>query len=123
MSDNSIMKVKTQTQVALGNARSELKDTLERVKELRIKVANLRLDVADERRLQRIANESARAVRAATREQKRAERIAKMEAKLDAMRLKANSQKQTRRRNQKASVAVVYSPEQIAALNAERGLV
>ena len=123
MRDNSIMKVKTQTQVALGNARSELKDTLERVKELRIKVANLRLDVADERRLQRIANESARAVRAATREQKRAERIAKMEAKLDAMRLKANSQKQTRRRNQKASVAVVYSPEQIAALNAERGLV
>ena len=117
------MKTKTQTQIALGSARSELKDTLERVKELRIKVANLRLDVADERRLLKIANESARAVHAATREQKRAERIAKMEAKLDAMRLKANSQKQTRRRNQKASVAVVYSPEQIAALNAERGLV
>jgi hypothetical protein len=123
MSDNSIMKVKTQTQVALGNARSELKDTLERVKELRVKIANLRLDVADERRLLKIANESARAVRAATREQKRAERIAKMEAKLDAMRLKANSQKQTRRRNQKASVAVVYTPEQIAALNSERGLI
>ena len=117
------MKTKTQTQIALGNARSELKEALERVKELRIKVANLRLDVADERRLQRIANDSARAVRAATREQKRAERIAKMEAKLDAMRLKANSQKQTRRRNQKASVAVVYTPEQIAELNKTLGLV
>lgn len=76
------MKTKTQTQVALGIARSELKDALERVKELRVKVANLHFDVSDQRRLRRIANESARAVRAATREQKRAERIAKMEAKL-----------------------------------------
>lgn len=123
MSDNSIMKTKTQTQIALGSARYELKEALERVKELRIKVANLRLDVADERRLQRIADESARAVRAATREQKRAERIAKMEAKLEAMRLKANSQKQIRKNQRKPSVAVVYTPEQIAALNVERGLV
>ena len=39
------MKTKTQTQVALGNARQELKDALERVKELRMKVANLRLSL------------------------------------------------------------------------------
>ena len=116
MSDNSIMKTKTQTQVALGNARSELKEALERVKELRIKVSNFKFDLKLERAL-------AKSERVKMREQKRAERIAKMEAKLDAMRLKANSQKQTRRRNQKASVAVVYTPEQIAALNVERGLV
>ena len=110
------MKTKTQTQVALGNARQELKDTLERVKELRVKIKNLRLDVAAERAYQKSTREMLRA-------QKRLERIAKAEARLEAMRLKAMSPKQTRKNYRKASAGVVYTPEQIAELNKTLGLV
>lgn len=106
------MKTKSQSQVALVNARQELKDALERVKELRMKVANFRLDAAAERA-------SNRAARLAARDQRRAERIAAVEARL----LKLKSPKQTRKNYRKASEAVVYTAEQIAAMNAERGLV
>lgn len=110
------MKTKTQTQVALGNARQELKDTLERVKELRVKIKNLRLDVAAERAYQKSTREMLRA-------QKRLERIAKAEARLEAMRLKASAPKQIRKNYRKASDGVVYTPEQIAELNKTLGLV
>lgn len=110
------MMNETKTQAALGNARQELKDTLERVKELRVKIANLRLDVAAERALNRSA-------RAAAREERAAARIAKAEARLQALRDKASAPKQIRKNYRKASQGVVYTPEQIAALNAERGLV
>jgi len=109
------MKTKTQTQAALVNARQELKTTLERVKELRMKVANFRLDAKSERA-------KMREERAAARVAKRAERIAKMEARLQAMRLKESAPKQIRKNYRKASDTVVYSAEQIAAMNAERGL-
>ncbi len=110
------MKTKTQTQVALGNARQELKDALERVKELRMKVANFRLDVAAERAYQKSTREMLRA-------QKRLDRIAKAEARLAEMRLKANAPKQIRKNYRKASKGVVYTPEQIAELNKTLGLV
>ena len=110
------MKSVNQSQVALVNARQELKDALERVKEARMKVANLRLDAAAERAL----NKSARV---AAREEKRLAKIAKMEARLEAMRLKAVAPKTIRANYRKPSQGTVYSPEQIAALNAERGLV
>jgi hypothetical protein len=45
-----------------------------------------------------------------------------MEARVAEMRLKANAPKQIRKNYRKASDAVVYTAEQIAALNAERGL-
>ena len=105
-----------QSQAALVNARSELKDTLERVKELRVKVKNLRLDAAAERALNR-------SERAAAREQKRAAKIAAIEQRLADLRLKANAQKQIRKNYRKASKGVVYSPEQIAELNKTLGLV
>ena len=105
------MMNETKTQAALGNARQELKDTLERVKELRVKIANLRLDVAAERAARKVA-----------RAQKRAAKIAAMEQRLAEMRLKENAPKQIRKNYRKASTGVVYTPEQIAALNAERGL-
>ncbi len=110
------MKTKTQLQVALDSARYELGEAIERVKELRMKVANLRLDAAAERAYQK-------STRQMLREQKRLEKIAKMEARLEAMRLKAMSPKQTRKNYRKASDAVVYSPEQIAELNKTLGLV
>jgi len=105
------MMNETKTQAALGIARQELKDTLERVKELRVKIANLRLDVAAEREARKVA-----------RVEKRAAKIAAMEARVAEMRLKANAPKQIRKNYRKASDAVVYTAEQIAALNAERGL-
>ena len=117
------MKTVSQSQVALVNARQELKDTLERVKELRVKVANLRLDAAAERALNRSARAAELEERKVARAQKRAERIAALEAKLANMRLKAMSPKQTRRNYRKASDAVVYTPEQIAELNKTLGLV
>ena len=110
------MKTKTQLQVALDSARYELGEAIERVKELRMKVANLRLDAAAERAYQK-------STRQMLREQKRLEKIAKMEARLEALRLKAMSPKQTRKNYRKASDAVVYSPEQIAELNKTLGLV
>jgi len=105
-----------QNQAALVNARSELKDNLERVKELRVKVANLRLDAAAERAYQKSTRQMLRA-------QKRLERIAKVEARLAEMRLKASAPKQIRKNYRKASDVTVYSPEQIAELNKTLGLV
>ena len=60
--------------------------------------------------------------RAAKRAEKVAARIAKAEARLQALRLKANAPKQVRKNQRTSSVGVVYSAEQIAAMNAERGL-
>ena len=109
------MKSMTQSQVALVNARQELKNTLERAKELRVKVANLRLDAAAERAYQKSTRQMLRA-------QKRLERIAKVEARLAEMRLKASAPKQIRKNYRKPSDVTVYSPEQIAALNAANGV-
>ncbi len=57
-----------QSQAALVNARSELKDNLERVKELRVKIKNLRLDAAAERALNRSARVAEREERKVARE-------------------------------------------------------
>ena len=116
------MKTKTQIQVALDSARYELGEAIERVKELRMKVSNLRLDVAAERALNRSARVAEREERKVAREQKRAAKIAAMEQRLAEMRLKANAPKEIRKNYRKASEGVVYTPEQIAALNAERGI-
>jgi hypothetical protein len=112
-----------QNQAALVNARSELKDTLERVKELRVKVKNLRLDAAAERALNRSARVAEREERKVAREQKRAAKIAAMEQRLADLRLRANAPKQIRKNYRKASKGVVYTPEQIAELNKTLGLV
>ena len=110
------MKNKTQLQVALDSARYELGEAIERVKELRMKVSNLRLDVAAERAYQKSTREMLRT-------QKRLEQIAKTEARLEALRLKAMAPKQVRKNQRKASKGVVYTPEQIAELNKTLGLV
>ena len=117
------MKTKTQLQVALDSARYELGDALERVKELRMKVSNLRLDVAAERALNRSARLAEREERKVVREQKRAAKIAAMEQRLADLRLKASAPKTIRKNQRKASEGVVYTPEQIAELNKTLGLV
>ena len=117
------MKTETKLQVALDSARYELGEAIERVKELRMKVSNLRLDVAAERALNRSARVAEREERKVAREQKRAAKIAAMEQRLADLRLKAHAPKQIRKNYRKASEGVVYTPEQIAAMNSERGLV
>jgi len=117
------MKTETKLQVALDSARYELGEAIERVKELRMKVANLRLDVAAERALNRSARAAEREARVVARAEKRAAKIAAMEQRLADLRLRASAPKTIRKNYRKASSAVVYSPEQIAALNSERGLV
>ena len=117
------MKSVNQSQAALVNARTELKDTLERVKELRVKVKNLQLDAAAERALNKSARLAEREERKIAREQKRAAKIAAMEQRLADLRLRAMSPKQTRKNYRKASEGVVYTPEQIAELNKTLGLV
>jgi len=112
-----------QSQVALVNARQELKDALERVKELRVKVKNFRLDAAVERKLARIVREDQRKLRAQKQAEKRAAKIAAMEQRLAALRDKQNSPKQYRKNYRKASKGVIYTPEQIAELNKTLGLV
>ena len=114
---------KTQLQVTLDSARYELGEAIERVKELRMKVANLRLDAAAERALNRSARVAEREARKVAREQKRLAKIAAMEQRLADLRLKANAPKQIRKNYRKASTAVVYTPEQIAELNKTLGLV
>ena len=110
------MKTKTQTQVALVNARQDLEVTLKRVKELRETIDGLRLTVKLER-------EMLKQTRKIEREQKRAAKIAAMEERLANLRLKANAPKQIRKNYRKASKGVVYTPEQIAELNKTLGLV
>ena len=117
------MKTKTQLQVALDSARYELGEAIERVNELRMKVSNLRLDVAAERALNRSARLAELEERKVAREQKRAAKIAAMEQRLAEMRLRASAPKQIRKNYRKASEGVVYTPEQIAELNKTLGLV
>jgi methylphosphotriester-DNA--protein-cysteine methyltransferase len=86
----------------------------------------LRADIRSETQINRVVKADARAAAKAAREAKRAQRvadrIAKTEARLSALRMKASAPKQIRKNQRKASKGVVFSPEQVAALNAERGL-
>ena len=114
--ERSTVKINLET---IKGLRESVKTSRKRQKELREKLreeAKIRRVVkADARRL-------AREQRAAKRAEKIAARIAKAEARLQALRDKANAPKQVRKNQRKASVGVVYSPDQIAAMNAERGL-
>jgi len=97
------------------NARQDLEIALKRVKELRETIDGLRLTM-------RLEREMLKQTRKIDREQKRAAKIAAMEARLAAMRERALGPKQTRKNYRKASAAVVYTPEQIAELNKTLGL-
>lgn len=88
-----------------------------------MKVANLRFDAAAERALNRSARAAEREARKVARAEKRAAKIAALESRLAAMRERALGPKQVRKNYRKASAVKVWSPEEIAALNAERGAV
>lgn len=117
----------------LARERQVVKDMISAMKETRkaIKVSRqmqsaLRAEIRRETQINRVVKADHRAAvkaaRAAARAEKVAARIAKAEARLADLRLRANAPKTIRKNYRKASNAVVYSADQIAAMNAERGL-
>jgi len=100
--------------------RASIKQSRQTQKELRTRLKEERLFnrvvKADNLRLEREQ-------RAAKRADRVAARIAKTEARLAELRLKASAPKTIRKNQRKASDGVVYSPEQIAELNKTLGLV
>ena len=76
----------------------------------------LRADIKREVSINRVVKEDARRLKRESREAKKVERIAKLEAKLLALK----SPKAVRKANQKASAVKVFSADEIAALNAAR---
>jgi hypothetical protein len=103
-----------------------IKTCREAIKSSRAMQSALRAEIRRETQINRVVKADHRAAVKAAREAKRAQRvadrIAKAEARLAALRLKASAPKQIRKDQRAASKGVVFSPEQVAALNAERGL-
>jgi hypothetical protein len=115
----------------LAAERSTMKINLDTIKGLRESVKTsrkrqkeLRADIRREAQINRVVKADARRLvkeqRVANRASKVAARIAKAEARLQALRDKANAPKQVRKNQRKASPVKVYSPQEIAALNAAR---
>lgn len=110
--------------LTVNQMRSRVRSKIAVIKDLRSEIKSLREQIKREAQINRIVKEDARLARrakleqkAALRAQRVAERIAKAEARLEAMRLKAAAPKQVRKSQRKASDAVVYSAEKIAEMN------
>ena len=100
--------------------REELKDLIVAAKQARAVIKNLRAIVREEAKIARVVKEDHRRAVREAREAKKAERNAVRIQKLEAKLLALKSPKATRKANQKASAAKVYSADEIAALNAAR---
>lgn len=98
--------------------REELKDLIQATKSIRARLKNLRTDIRREVQINRVVKEDARRLAREARAAKKAERNALRIQKLEAKLLALKSPKATRKANQKASAAKVYSADEIAALNA-----
>ena len=112
----------------LARERQVVKDMLADMKSMRASIKasrelqkKLRAQLKEERTFHRIVKADNRRIEREQREAKRAQRIAdriaKTEARLQALRLKANAPKQIRKNQRKASPVTVYTAEQIAAMN------
>ena len=123
-----------QMKANLARERQVAKDMIEHIKTCREAIKSsramqsaLRAEIRRETQINRVVKADHRAAvkaaRAAARAEKVAARIAKAEARLADLRLRANAPKTIRKNYRKASNAVVYSADQIAAMNAERGIV
>ena len=108
--------------------RDVMKGLREDLRKIRAAMNQSRLNIkmhqevlVEERKLKRIVMEDQRALRAQKQAERAAARIAKAEARLQMLRDKAvaRAAKATR----KASPVKVWSPEQVAALNAANGAV
>jgi hypothetical protein len=91
-----------------------MKATREAIKASRAMQSALRAEIRRETQINRVVKEDG----AAKRAQRVADRIAKAEARLAELRLKATAPKTIRKNQRKASPVKVWSAEEIAALNA-----
>lgn len=128
------MKTSSPNNAKIAIVRNQVKDARHTVAALRSqlnaeigRLKSLRYEVKLQRNLVKIVREDQariraekRAAREAARQARDAARIAKAQARLEN--LQATIAKRAVRSSKKASAPVVYSPEQIAALNAERGI-
>jgi hypothetical protein len=105
-----------QMRAAVKTQRAEIAALRNTLKAHIAGLKTLRADIKSEVSINRVVKEDARRLVREQREAKKAERIAKLEAKILAMK----SPKATRKANKKASEVRVYSPEEIAALNVAR---
>jgi hypothetical protein len=117
-----------QTKANLARERQVVKDmigamkaTRQAIKASRAMQSALRAEIRREAQINRVVKEDHRRAvmeaRAAKRAQRVADRIAKAEARLADLRMKANAPKNIRKNQRKASPVTVYSAEQIAAMN------
>jgi hypothetical protein len=97
--------------------RAGIKDSLRLQKQLR---AQIRSEMQINRVVKADARAAAKVARAAARAEKIAARIAKVEARLEA--LKQREFVRAQKAAKKSTKGVVWSAEQIAALNTERGV-
>ena len=72
----------TDLQLTLANLQSEYKCNVEVNKSLRVKIQDLKLQVAKQKTFAKVLRQSAKAAKQAAREEKKAARIAALEAKL-----------------------------------------
>ena len=118
-----------QMKANLARERQVVKDMIDAMKATRAAIKSsramqkaLRAEIRSEMQINRVVKEEHRAAVKAAREAKRAQRvadrIAKAEARLADLRLKANAPKQIRKNYRKASPVKVYTAEEIAAMNA-----
>ena len=93
--------------MTVNEMKADLKAKIASIKQTRQEVKTLRNDIKRERDIQKIVKQDSRAAR-------KAAQIAKLEAKLLAMK----SPKAVRKASQKAGPVVSYTAEQIAEMNA-----
>jgi exopolysaccharide biosynthesis protein len=93
--------------MTVNEMKADLKAKIALIKQTRQDLKTLRSDIKRERDIQKIVKQDSRAAR-------KAAQIAKLEAKLLAMK----SPKSLRKASQKASPVVSYTAEQIAEMNA-----
>ena len=120
------MKAMRDAEIATVKDRVALiKRALEENKVSRRYIKEMRKDIRREMQINRAIKADAREIHAVYRDAERAARvaarIAKTEARLEA--LKQREFTRTQKATKKSTKGVVWSPEQIASMNAERGLV
>jgi len=114
----------TRERDVVKNMLADMKAMRAAIKQSRKNQKELRARLKEERAFNRMVKSDNRRIEREKRAQKQAERmharIAKTEARLEALRLKALSPKQTRKSQQKAGPVKVWSAEEIASFEAAR---
>jgi len=122
---NEMKDILVREREVVKNMLDDMKKMRRAIRESRHLMKSLRTDVRREQQINRLIKADAREIHAVYRDAERAKRvaarIAKAEVRLEA--LKQREFTRTQKATKKSTKGVVWSPEQIASMNAERGLV